>query len=101
MEKSPQPSTELVTNTALIPVPKLEQDAYDWHERHQYVLDRGKEIDPTIVLIGDSITHFWGGRHSFDRRGLSSLGRSSHGSENRLEALFFRIPPSSAKPNVF
>ncbi|MES2309106.1 MAG: GDSL-type esterase/lipase family protein [Verrucomicrobiota bacterium] len=62
MEQSPQPSTELVTNTALIPVPKLEQDAYDWHERHQHVLDQGKEIDPTIVLIGDSITHFWGGR---------------------------------------
>jgi lysophospholipase L1-like esterase len=48
-------------NTALVPVPKLEEDSYDWYERHEQVLNRQASIDPEVVLIGDSITHFWGG----------------------------------------
>jgi lysophospholipase L1-like esterase len=49
-------------NTAVIPVPRLEEfDAYDWYERHKDVLSARTQIDPKVVLIGDSITHFWGG----------------------------------------
>jgi lysophospholipase L1-like esterase len=48
-------------NTAVIPVPKLEQDSYDWYERHQAVLAIQQKLNPQIVLIGDSITHFWAG----------------------------------------
>lgn len=48
-------------NTALIPVPKLEEDCYDWWERHERILREQAGINPEIVLIGDSITHFWGG----------------------------------------
>ncbi|MDQ6423422.1 GDSL-type esterase/lipase family protein [Paenibacillus sp. LHD-117] len=48
-------------NTATIPVPKLEEDCYDWWERHEQVLREQAAINPEIVLIGDSITHFWGG----------------------------------------
>ncbi len=48
-------------NTALVPVPKLENDSYDWYARHDEVLRVGRAINPEIVLIGDSITHFWGG----------------------------------------
>jgi lysophospholipase L1-like esterase len=48
-------------NTALIPVARLEMDSYDWFERHQDVLAAKAQMDPRIVLIGDSITHFWGG----------------------------------------
>ncbi|MCX6992896.1 MAG: GDSL-type esterase/lipase family protein [Kiritimatiellaeota bacterium] len=48
-------------NSALISVPKLEEDCYDWYARHEDVLRAGRKIDPEIVLIGDSITHFWGG----------------------------------------
>lgn len=48
-------------NTAIIPVPKLEEDCYDWWERHEQVLEKQAAINPEIVLIGDSITHFWGG----------------------------------------
>lgn len=51
----------LPANTALIPVPKLENDSYDWHARHKEVLKVKEAIKPEIVLIGDSITHFWGG----------------------------------------
>jgi lysophospholipase L1-like esterase len=48
-------------NSALIPVPRLEMDSYDWYKRHHEILDQQKKIDPQVVLIGDSITHFWGG----------------------------------------
>ncbi|MDB6038484.1 MAG: axeA [Verrucomicrobiales bacterium] len=48
-------------NSALIPVPKLENDSYDWYARHADVLRIKDALDPEVVLIGDSITHFWGG----------------------------------------
>lgn len=55
------PRSEPPANPALVPVPKLENDSYDWQARHQASLDQGPELDPEIVLLGDSITHFWGG----------------------------------------
>ncbi|SDN00855.1 GDSL-type esterase/lipase family protein [Kriegella aquimaris] len=48
-------------NTAIVPVPKLENDSYDWWARHAEVLRIKDSINPEIVLIGNSITHFWGG----------------------------------------
>lgn len=48
-------------NTALIPVPRLEMDSYDWYKRHDEELALQKTLDPQVVLIGDSITHFWAG----------------------------------------
>ncbi len=50
-----------IDNTAIIPVPKLEEDSYDWYARHAEVLRIKNGINPEIVMIGDSITHFWGG----------------------------------------
>lgn len=49
------------TNTAIIPAPKLEEDCYDWYERHNDVIKVKNQINPQVVLIGNSITHFWGG----------------------------------------
>jgi lysophospholipase L1-like esterase len=49
------------TNTALLPAPKLEDDSYDWYARHAAVLDAKQRVNPEIVMIGDSITHFWSG----------------------------------------
>lgn len=49
-------------NTAVVPVPRLERDHYNWWERHAAELMVARRIDPDVVLIGDSITHFWGGR---------------------------------------
>jgi hexosaminidase len=34
---------------------------YDWATRHQLVLDQIKKNSPEIVMIGDSITHYWAG----------------------------------------
>ncbi|HEX4486390.1 MAG TPA: GDSL-type esterase/lipase family protein [Terriglobales bacterium] len=48
-------------NTAVIPVPRLEMDDYDWYARHHAELEIQKKVKPQVVLIGDSITHFWGG----------------------------------------
>lgn len=48
-------------NTAVIPQPRLEQDMYDWYARHHAELDLQKKLKPRVVLIGDSITHFWDG----------------------------------------
>jgi lysophospholipase L1-like esterase len=48
-------------NTALIPVDRLEMDSYDWYARHHAELKVQKTLKPQVVMIGDSITHFWGG----------------------------------------
>lgn len=53
--------TEIPENTAIVPVSKLENDSYDWWARHAEVLRIKDSINPEIVLIGNSITHFWGG----------------------------------------
>ncbi len=38
-----------------------QRDSYNWQNRHRMVLDRHKETKPEYVMIGDSITHHWGG----------------------------------------
>lgn len=53
--------TEIPINTAIVPVSKLENDSYNWWDRHAEVLRVKDSINPEIVLIGNSITHFWGG----------------------------------------
>ena len=53
--------TVINANTAIVPVPKLENDSYNWWDRHKDVLSIKDSINPEIVLIGNSITHFWGG----------------------------------------
>jgi lysophospholipase L1-like esterase len=53
--------TAPVDNTAVVPVPKLENDSYDWYARHDAVMKVKDQVKPEIVMIGDSITHFWAG----------------------------------------
>jgi lysophospholipase L1-like esterase len=63
-------------NTALIPVPKLENDSYDWYARHEAVLKVKDRIDPEIIMIGDSITHFWSGEpKAHNQRGPQAWSR--------------------------
>ncbi len=56
-----EPNSATQNNSAIEPKPKIENDFYDWHKRHDAVLKTQKELQPEIVLIGDSITHMWGG----------------------------------------
>jgi lysophospholipase L1-like esterase len=48
-------------NTAFKSAPKLENDGYFWFKRHEAILELQKLRQPDFVLIGDSITHRWGG----------------------------------------
>jgi lysophospholipase L1-like esterase len=61
-------------NNAIVPAPKLENDFYDWWARHEAVLKIKDDQNPEIVLVGDSITHLWGGEPA-------SAGRKPNGAE--------------------
>lgn len=41
---------------------------YSWVDRHEAVLDYTAQVQPEIVLLGNSITHFWGGMPFEQRR---------------------------------
>ncbi len=59
----PNPSDEQL-NSAVTPVTQnRDHRVYDWVERHEAILQLNKPGATTaqVVLIGDSITHFWGG----------------------------------------
>lgn len=51
----------MAQNTAVIPEVNFERDNYNWLHRHADVLDVQKQGNPDVVMIGDSITHFWSG----------------------------------------
>lgn len=55
------PKAEAPANNAVIPVSRLEKDSYDWFKRHEAIISTQQQLNPDLVLIGDSITHFWGG----------------------------------------
>lgn len=54
-------SLDPAVNTALVPVPRLEVDSYNWWTRHAEELAARGTVAAEVVLIGDSITHFWAG----------------------------------------
>ncbi len=58
---APFATLDTADNTACVPRGKLEDDFYDWWARHAAVLAAKDRIKPDIVMIGDSITHLWGG----------------------------------------
>jgi lysophospholipase L1-like esterase len=55
------PLEDPLQNSAIAPVVNFERDSYDWLHRHDDVLDLQKMGNPDVVMIGDSITHFWSG----------------------------------------
>ena len=73
------------TNSALEPRAKLEEDSYDWYERHAAVLKREAELAATLkpgegtVFIGDSITHFWAGRYTTGGADASARWKAAFG----------------------
>ena len=79
-QQSKLDTTSLYVNTAIIPVPKLEEDSYNWWDRHAEVLAIKDSIKPEILLIGDSITHFWGG--SPQRKFANGELRAANGPES-------------------
>ncbi|HEV7350020.1 SGNH/GDSL hydrolase family protein [Telluribacter sp.] len=54
-----EPTGEVSTTR---PVIQMREPAnYDWDARHREVLRLNKEDPPQVLMIGNSITHFWGG----------------------------------------
>lgn len=48
--------------SSLVPVTQgRDWRVYDWPKRHAAMVALMKERQPEIVMVGDSITHFWGG----------------------------------------
>ena len=60
------------------PVTQLREiNNYDWEVRHKEILDLSKTMKPTTVVIGNSITHFWGGLPKGPRAvGADSWGKT-------------------------
>lgn len=66
---------------AATPREKIENDSYDWYERHKEKCLEAKQKNHDIVMMGDSITHFWENRHGpktwkqlFQNRDVLNLG---------------------------
>lgn len=90
-EKSLGPST-------CIPC-KQHRDPYDWNDRHEAVLQLNKEDAPEILMIGNSITHFWGGEPAGPQRGKESWDKLFKGKHvrnlgfgwDKIENMLWRI----------
>lgn len=80
-----EPKCKPSENNAIVPVPKLEKDFYDWWQRHADALTLANlHSQPEIVLIGDSITHFWGGvpnTPNFKPRGEKAFAQTFEGKQ--------------------
>ena len=74
-----KPIVDAQTNTAVVPVPKLEESGYDWYGRHAEILTLKEAINPDLVFIGDSITHGWGGQPK---------ASFAHAQKNTLDTVF-------------
>lgn len=53
-------TTANVLPSSLKPEPH-QRDPYNWQARHESIVERHKTVKPEYVVIGDSITHRWGG----------------------------------------
>lgn len=51
---------EIGTISTCIPC-KQQRDPYDWYGRHEEVLKLNSQESPEILMIGNSITHYWAG----------------------------------------
>ena len=75
------------TNMAVIPVPKLEEDFYDWYARHSAKCREAASGNHDLIFIGDSITHLFEGDPNVPGRG-ECLWRKYYGARNALNLGF-------------
>ena len=75
-------------NRALEPVPSGGKLQYDWNARHERILREQRDMDPQIVLLGDSITHEWAGRPSIGGKDSSPRFKRDFGEFRVLDAGF-------------
>lgn len=75
-------------NNALVPVPKLENDFYDWYKRHDAVKELIKTVKPEVVFLGDSITHLFGGEPKEPRARGQKVWTEYYGKRNAINLGF-------------
>ena len=63
------PSVLSAKHAAVVPVPKLENDFYDWYVRHEAKVVEAAGGACDLVFIGDSITHLFEGHPNWSGRG--------------------------------
>src|SRR3954468_3721224 len=64
--------------STLVPVTQgRDWRVYDWPARHAAAVALMRERQPEIVLLGDSITHFWGASPAATRLAVAELLRRS------------------------
>lgn len=76
-----------------------ELNNYDWEKRHSEILELNKKAAPSTVVIGNSITHFWGGlpkgpRATGEDSWTSTFGKSAVNMGygwDRIENVLWRI----------
>ncbi len=51
------------------PTPKIENDCYDWYQRHDQKCKAAQAKQYELIFIGDSITHFWSREAGFSHGG--------------------------------
>ncbi len=79
---------------------RREPNNYEWNERHRAIVKRNHEIQPDILMVGNSITHFWGGAPEYHHpRGQESWDKLFKGHTvtnmgfgwDRIENVLWRI----------
>lgn len=88
-------------NALSICIPRKQQrDPYDWNARHEEILQMNKEQAPEILMIGNSITHYWGGepianhqsgKDSWDKLFKGKQVRNLGFGWDRIENVLWRI----------
>lgn len=58
-------AAKMALPSSLKPEPH-QRDPYNWQSRHEAVKRCNRAVNPDYVMIGDSITHHWGGEPSGD-----------------------------------
>ena len=71
-----------MSNTAIVPHPKIENDFYDWYVRHESKCAAARANNHELVFIGDSITHLFEGHPC--RPDGSEVWRKFYGRRNAL-----------------
>ena len=74
-------------HAALVPVPKLEKDFYDWHARHAAKCREAAAGPHDLVFIGDSITHLFEGDPNVPGRG-EAVWKEYYGTRRALNLGF-------------
>lgn len=62
---------------------KQQRDSYDWSKRHEQILKLNKQNIPEVLMIGNSITHYWAGEPIAPAHGKTSWDKLFKGKSVR------------------